>query len=151
MGKYTWTSDTYTSNNGTIGNVWNSDNFDFDMSRMFYFDRKKNKNYLQFKYLGELNDLEDIKEDVKEYMLLLGMTAIEGVPAFRYYINSQEILDLLVTLDFDGINKMLRLMKIKILTGKCNNEEKSNYTFINFFMFSFEKKLIKDVSYNELY
>lgn len=141
----------YSVASGLIDNtIWKDPDFEFKMSQMFYYDKKKECNYLQFKYLGNFSDLDSIKDDVKEYMLFLGLTAVHNSPSFRYYLNNKELLDLLVTVKFDDVNLLLRKLKLKIIMKKCTPEETSNYKFLNFFMSSYEKGLIEDVEPKEL-
>lgn len=120
------------------------------MKSMFYYDREKECSYLQFKYLGHINDLNNIKDDVKEFMFYLGHSMVDAAPSFRYYISNEKILELMPEEKFDKINIYLRSLKLKMLTGDYTTEEKSNLKFINFFMDSFEKNLIVDANVKEL-
>ena len=118
----------------------------FTIDKLLSF--KNNTNGLVvFKYYGDFETLECIYDDVKDDLNYIGNSKYDGSPCFEYKFNSIK-RDLFT--NFDETIIFLRKYKLmKALKDEMTQEEKSIYTFLNFFMEACDELLIKHVTHNE--
>ena len=102
-----------------------------------------NRGIIKFKYYGDFEDMNFIYDDCKNYIKYIGNSTLDGAPVFVYKYRGIEF-ETSDLKDFKKISISMRRLKLLHYSKKeMTDDEKSQFTFVRYFMNATENLHIK--------